>query len=68
MHPVRLLEKAEAVYCVTSQMGFEALLWGKPVRTFGMPFYAGWGLTQDELPSPARRFALKPHDLPHDPC
>lgn len=55
VHPVQLLERAEAVYCVTSQMGFEALLWGKPVRTFGMPFYAGWGLTQDELPSPARR-------------
>src|SRR5690606_27783423 len=26
-HPVRLLEEAEAVYSVTSQMGFEALLW-----------------------------------------
>ena len=35
-------------------MGFEALLWGKPVRCFGMPFYAGWGLTRDELPAPAR--------------
>lgn len=55
VHPVRLLENAQTVYCVTSQMGFEALLWGKPVRTFGMPFYAGWGLTQDELPSPLRR-------------
>lgn len=58
VHPVRLLEFAQAVYVVTSQMGFEALLWGKPVRTFGMPFYAGWGLTKDELPTPARRTAL----------
>ncbi|WP_407851514.1 capsular polysaccharide biosynthesis protein [Bordetella petrii] len=55
VHPARLLEHAEAVYVVTSQIGFEALLWGKPVRTFGMPFYAGWGLTQDELEAPARR-------------
>jgi capsular polysaccharide export protein len=43
------------VYTVTSQMGFEALLWGLPVRVFGIPFYAGWGLTQDELPAPQRR-------------
>jgi len=58
VHPVRLIEEAKAVYTVTSQMGFEALLWGKPVRTFGMPFYAGWGLTQDELEVPVRRKAL----------
>ncbi len=55
VHPVSLIEQAEAVYCVTSQMGFEALLWGKPVYTFGMPFYAGWGLTHDHLPRPERR-------------
>ena len=36
-------------------MGFEALLWGRPVHCFGMPFYAGWGLTQDRHPSPTRR-------------
>lgn len=55
VHPVRLLEHAEAIYAVTSQMGFEGLLWGKRVRTFGMPFYAGWGLTEDALPRPERR-------------
>lgn len=55
VHPVRLIERAEKLYVVTSQMGFEGLLWGKSVRCFGMPFYAGWGLTQDELPAPARR-------------
>lgn len=54
-HPVRLIENAERVYCVTSQMGFEALIWGRPVRTFGMPFYAGWGLTTDQLSAPNRR-------------
>jgi capsular polysaccharide export protein len=54
-HPCGLLERAGAVYTVSSQMGFEALLWGRPVRCFGMPFYAGWGLTQDELPASSRR-------------
>ena len=28
------------------KMGFEALIWGRPVRCFGMPFYAGWGMTR----------------------
>lgn len=60
-HPPSLLEAAHAVYVVTSQMGFEALLWGRPVRTFGMPFYAGWGLTKDELPPPSRR--ITPHKV-----
>ncbi len=55
IHAPALLEKASAVFCVTSQMGFEALLWQKPVYTFGMPFYAGWGLTNDALTAPARR-------------
>lgn len=65
VHPVRLIEEAQAVYCVTSQMGFEALLWGKPVRTFGMPFYAGWGLTKDELPAPSRRRPVPLENLVH---
>lgn len=56
-HAPALLEAARAVYVVTSQMGFEALLWGKPVRCFGMPFYAGWGLTGDVLAAPSRRRA-----------
>ncbi len=55
VHPVTLMEHAEAVYVVSSQMGFEGLLWGKRVRTFGMPFYAGWGLTQDDVAAPERR-------------
>ncbi|WP_250398793.1 capsular polysaccharide biosynthesis protein [Synechococcus sp. MU1648] len=54
-HPAQLLEGARAVYVVTSQMGFEALLWGRPVHCFGMPFYAGWGLTHDRCEAPARR-------------
>ncbi|WP_372892131.1 capsular polysaccharide biosynthesis protein [Rhodosalinus sp.] len=52
--PWRLLEGAVAVYTVSSQMGFEAILAGHRPRVFGQPFYAGWGLTQDEA-APARR-------------
>ena len=58
-HPAALLERAEAVYVVTSQMGFEALLWGRTVHCFGMPFYAGWGLTLDRQTAPLRRLALQ---------
>jgi capsular polysaccharide export protein len=65
VHPVPLLERAEAVYTVTSQLGFEALLHGKPVYTFGMPFYAGWGLTHDALPAPARRHPVSLDQLMH---
>jgi capsular polysaccharide export protein len=53
--PAPLIRGAEAVYTVTSQGGFEALLLGRPVRTFGMPFYAGWGLTTDDIAAPPRR-------------
>jgi capsular polysaccharide export protein len=56
-HPPSLLERVDAVYTVTSQLGFEALLWGRPVRCFGVPFYGGWGLTADEQRAPARRRA-----------
>ena len=32
---------------MTSLTGFDALLRGKKVVTYGQPFYAGWGLTED---------------------
>lgn len=53
-HPHALLELFERVYVVTSQMGFDALLLDKPVTCFGMPFYAGWGLTDDRQGCPRR--------------
>ena len=58
IHPSKLISGADAVYTVTSQVGFEALIWGKKVKCFGMPFYAGWGLTEDFLPAPIRRKML----------
>ena len=65
LHPAALIEHADAMYVVTSQMGFEGLLWGKRVRTFGMPFYAGWGLTDDELAAPERRKPVALESLVH---
>lgn len=53
--PWALLQGALAVYTVSSQMGFEAILAGHRPRVFGQPFYAGWGLTVDEQPIPRRR-------------
>ena len=35
------------VYTITSLSGFEALLRNIKVTTLGMPFYSGWGLTDD---------------------
>lgn len=53
--PLSLLAGADVVYTVTSQMGFEALLLGKEVHCFGLPFYAGWGLTRDRQTCPRRQ-------------
>lgn len=47
-NPYALMEKVDHVYVVTSQLGFEGLLAGKKVTCFGVPFYAGWGLTHDK--------------------
>lgn len=40
-------ESIDRVYTMTSLSGFEALIRGLPVTCFGMPFYAGWGATDD---------------------
>lgn len=47
VNPWSVLDVVDHVYVVTSQLGFEALMAGKKVTCFGMPFYAGWGLTDD---------------------
>ena len=47
---ISLLENVDAIYTKSSQVGFEAILLGKKVVTFGAPFYAGWGLTDDRSP------------------
>jgi capsular polysaccharide export protein len=47
----------DAVQCVGTSLGFAALLHGVPVVTWGHPFYAGWGLTEDRAPQPGRGVA-----------
>lgn len=62
---VALIEASAAVWTMTSLLGFEALLRGKPVTCLGAPFYAGWGLTHDLGPVPERRLrAPDGHPLP----
>ena len=46
---IACLEACEELATMTSLAGFEALLRGKRVHTYGRPFYAGWGLTHDAL-------------------
>jgi len=51
------------VHTMTSLSGFEALLHGKQVHCYGLPFYAGWGLTVDEHHCPRREQKLTLADL-----
>jgi capsular polysaccharide export protein len=50
-----VLDQVDVVHTITSLTGFEALLRGRDVTTYGAPFYAGWGLTSDLGKTPARR-------------
>lgn len=56
--PWTLFEGAVGVYTFSSQLGFEAIHAGHRPRVFGQPFYAGWGLTDDERPVPRRERRL----------
>lgn len=56
---ISLIDAAHEVHTLSSLSGFEALLRGKTVYTYGLPFYAGWGLTHDALaPLPWRQRTL----------
>mgnify|MGYP006233468701 FL=1 len=44
-----LFNKVDRIAVFTSLGGFEALIRGISVTTYGFPFYAGWGLTEDKL-------------------
>ncbi|MCX7300992.1 MAG: capsular polysaccharide biosynthesis protein [Rhodobacterales bacterium] len=56
--PWTLLAGASAVYTVSSQLGFEAILAGHRPHVWGQPFYAGWGLSHDRHPNPRRARTL----------
>ena len=58
-----LLDAADELHVMTSLAGFEALLRGKRVVCHGQPFYAGWGLTDDQHPPPRRNRRLTLDEL-----
>lgn len=58
-----LLPLVDEVHVLTSLAGFEALLRGKPVTCYGLPFYAGWGLTTDLVPIARRQRRLTLNEL-----
>lgn len=60
---VDLLDKVDELHTLTSLAGFEALLRGVKVVTYGLPFYAGWGLTQDQLVCARRTRTLSLDEL-----
>jgi capsular polysaccharide export protein len=49
-----VLDAVDRVEVMTSLLGFEALLRGLAVACHGLPFYAGWGLTEDLVPCSRR--------------
>jgi len=57
-----LIDLVDELHVNSSLAGFEALLRQKLVTTHGVPFYAGWGLTNDLGSVPARRTAKRSLD------
>lgn len=55
INPISLLKHITKVYTKTSAMGFEALMCWCECVCFGVPFYAGWGLSDDRVQIPSRR-------------
>jgi hypothetical protein len=62
-NPHALFDCCSKVYVVTSGMGFEALMRGLEVHCFGMPFYAGWGVTKDRRRCSRRKRARTVEDV-----
>lgn len=60
---IHLITQCDRVATLSSLTGFEALIRDKPVTTYGLPFYAGWGLTEDRTRSSARTRTLKLEEL-----
>lgn len=47
LSPAACFEFCREIHVATSPVGMEALVHGRTVKTYGWPFYAGWGLTED---------------------
>lgn len=62
-NPLSVLPYVDKVYVATSQLGLEALFFHKEVHVYGLPFYAGWGLTIDKVSSFRRKRKLSLEEL-----
>lgn len=60
---IQCIQVADEVHTMTSLAGFEALLHGKHVYCYGLPFYAGWGLTHDEHRCERRQRKLRLEEM-----
>lgn len=60
---IECIQQVDEIHTMTSLSGFEALIHGKKVFCYGIPFYAGWGLTTDEYTSERRQRHLTINDL-----
>jgi len=60
---VDLIDATDRVETLSSLAGFEALLRGRAVTVHGLPFYAGWGLTDDLTACARRTRARALHEL-----
>ncbi len=54
---------SDEVHVITSTSGLEAILRGKKVFTYGLPFYGGYGLTIDKEEYPRKRKHLSREEL-----
>lgn len=69
-HSHKLIQRCSGVVVINSTVGFESILYQKPVVVLGKPFYSGLGLTIDVadyfyLPQ-ALREALRLREIPYD--
>jgi capsular polysaccharide export protein len=60
---IQCIQVADELHTMTSLAGFEALLHGKQVHCYGLPFYAGWGLTHDEYHCERRQRNLRLEEM-----
>jgi capsular polysaccharide export protein len=61
----QLFTQVDALHVLTSLAGFEGLLRGVEVHCWGLPFYAGWGLTRDRETCSRRGRSLSLDALVH---
>ena len=54
--PWAAIDLAQRVYSAGGEIGFLALLAGRPVRCFAPAFYSGWGVTEDDAAVPRKPF------------